>query len=77
MEEIFEKCESSIYHLQMTEHANFHKFVVSKNSAATREYFVQLPKVHNLGLALVASLRRKAFPATIWLPLSSQAQYPI
>jgi len=29
----------------MTEHANFHKFVVSKNSAATREYFVLLPKV--------------------------------
>jgi len=44
MEEIFEKCESSIYRLQMTEHADFHKFVVSKNSAATREYFVLLPK---------------------------------
>jgi hypothetical protein len=44
MEEIFQKCESLIYRLQMTEHADFHKFVVSKNSAATREYFVQLPK---------------------------------
>ncbi len=45
MEEIFQKCESLIYCLQMMEHANFHKFVVSKSSAATREYFVLLPKV--------------------------------
>jgi hypothetical protein len=45
MEEIFQKCESSIYRLQMTEHADCHKFIVSKNSASTREYVVQLPKV--------------------------------
>ncbi len=45
MDEIFHKCDSSIYHLQMMEHATIHMVIVSKNSAATREYIVEIPNV--------------------------------
>jgi hypothetical protein len=45
MEEIFNKCDPSIYHYNLTEHPKYHKLVVSKKSAATREYVVVIPKV--------------------------------
>ncbi len=45
MEEIFQKSDSSIYRYNMTEHPDYHNFVVSKKSAATREYVVVIPKV--------------------------------
>jgi hypothetical protein len=45
MEEIFAKCDPSIYRLQMTDHPNYHKFVILKKSTAMREYIVVLPKV--------------------------------
>jgi hypothetical protein len=37
MEEIFAKCDPSIYRMQMTDLLDSHKFVMSKKSAATRE----------------------------------------
>ncbi len=45
MEEIFAKCDPSIYRMQMTDLLDSHKFVISKKSAATREYIVILPKM--------------------------------
>jgi hypothetical protein len=45
MEEIFTKCEPSIYRMQMTNHPNYHKFVILKKSMAIREYIVVLSKM--------------------------------
>jgi hypothetical protein len=45
MEEIFVKCDPSIYRMQMTNHPIYHKFVISKKSTAMREYIVILPKM--------------------------------
>ena len=45
MEEIFAKCDPSIYRMQMTDLLDSHKFVISKKSTATREYIVVLPKM--------------------------------
>jgi hypothetical protein len=45
MEEIFAKCDPSIYPMQMTDLPDSHKFVISKKSTATREYIVVLPKM--------------------------------
>jgi hypothetical protein len=32
MEEMFVKCDSFIYRMQMTDHLDYHKFVISKKS---------------------------------------------
>ena len=45
MEEILNKSDPSIYHYNMTEYTEYHNFVVSKKSAASREYVVVIPKV--------------------------------
>ena len=45
MELIFAKCDPTIYRMQMTVLLDCHKFVISKRSAATREYIVILPKM--------------------------------
>ncbi len=45
MELIFAKCDPTIYRMQMTVLLDCHKFVISKKSAATREYIVILPKM--------------------------------
>ena len=45
MEEIFAKCDPSIYRVQMTELPDSHHFVISKKSTALREYIVVLPKM--------------------------------
>jgi hypothetical protein len=45
MEEIFGKCDPSIYRVHMTELRDSLKFVISKKSTATREYSVVLPKM--------------------------------
>jgi hypothetical protein len=45
MEEIFGKCDPSIYRVHMTELRDSLKFVISKKSTATREYSVILPKM--------------------------------
>ena len=45
MEEIFAKCDPSIYRVQMTDFPDYNQFVVSKKSAAMRQYFVKIPKV--------------------------------
>ena len=44
MEDIFAKCDPSIYGMQMTDLSDSHKFVISKKSTATREYIVVLPR---------------------------------
>jgi hypothetical protein len=44
MEDIFAKCDPSIYRMQMTDLPESYKFVISKKSTAIREYIVQLPK---------------------------------
>ena len=45
MEEIFAKCDPSIYRVQMTDFPDYNQFVVSKKSAAMRQYIVKIPKV--------------------------------
>jgi hypothetical protein len=45
MEDIFAKCDLSIYRMQMTDLPEYHKCVISKKSTATREYIVVLPKM--------------------------------
>jgi hypothetical protein len=44
MDEIFAKCDPSIYRMQMTDLPDYYKFIMSKNSSAKREYIVHLPK---------------------------------
>jgi hypothetical protein len=44
MEDIFAKCDPSIYRMQMTDLPKYYKFVISKKSTAKREYIVHLPK---------------------------------
>jgi len=44
MDDIFAKCDPSIYRMQMTELPEYYKFVMSKKSTAKREYIVHLPK---------------------------------
>ncbi len=45
MEEIFAKCDPSIYRVQMTDFPDYNQFVVSKKSAAMSEYIVKITKV--------------------------------
>ena len=44
MDEIFRKCDPSMYRIHLTEHETFHSFVVSKLSASFREYILRIPK---------------------------------
>jgi hypothetical protein len=45
MEEIFAKCDPSIYHVQMMDFPDYNQFVVSKKSVAVRQHIVKIPKV--------------------------------
>ena len=45
MNDIFKRCDYSEYCIQRTNHSNFHKFIISKNTVGSREYFVTIPKV--------------------------------
>ena len=45
MDDIFKRCDHSEYRIQTTEHPDFHKFIVSKKTVGSREYFVTIPKV--------------------------------
>jgi len=50
MEEIFVKCDPSMYRMQMTNLPDSHRFVISKKSMTMRECIVILPKMqHALG----------------------------
>jgi hypothetical protein len=44
MEDLLKKCDPSIYHIQLSKTPSHHCFVVSKKSAAMREYKVEIPK---------------------------------
>ena len=44
MEDLFKKCDPSIYHIQLTKTPSHHCFVILKKSAAMREYKVEIPK---------------------------------
>jgi hypothetical protein len=73
MEEIFAKCDPSIYRMQMTDLLDSHKCVISKKSTATREYIAVLPKMpldhgSKFGSCTCGSLGRKPFPAITWWP---------
>jgi len=73
MEEIFVKCDPSIYRMQMTDLLDSHKFVISKKSTTMREYIIVLPKMpldhgSKFGSCTCGSLGRKPFPAITWWP---------
>jgi hypothetical protein len=44
MEDIFARCDPSIYRIQVTDHPDHLMFVVSKIAATTREYGVMIPR---------------------------------
>ncbi len=44
MEDLFKKCDPSIYHIHLTKIPLHHYFVASKKSAAMREYKVEIPQ---------------------------------
>ena len=44
MEDVFARCDPSIYRIQVTEHPDLSLFVVSKIAASTREYVVKIPR---------------------------------
>ncbi len=44
MEDIFARCDPSIYSIQVTDHPDQLMFVVSKIAATTREYVVKIPR---------------------------------
>jgi hypothetical protein len=77
MEEIFNKSDPSIHHYNMTEHPEYHNFVVSKKSAATREYVVVIPKVgldhgSHYGTCTCGFPAKEGIArATTWLPSRS------
>ena len=71
LEEIFMKCDPFIYCMQMTNHPDYHKFVISKKSMAMREYIVVLPKMpldhgSQFGSCTSAFLGRKPYPVITW-----------
>ena len=45
MDDIFKRCDHSEYRIQRTDHSNFYKFIISKKTVGSREYFVTIPKV--------------------------------
>ncbi len=44
MEDIFARCDPSIYRIQVMDHPDHLMFVVSKIAATTREYVVKIPR---------------------------------
>jgi hypothetical protein len=44
MDDIFARCDTSIYRIQVTEHPDHMMFTVSKIAATTREYVVEIPR---------------------------------
>jgi len=68
-EEIFAKCDPSIYRMQMTDLLDSHKFVISKKSTATREYIVVLQKMPlDHGSKFGSCTCGFPFPAITWWP---------
>jgi hypothetical protein len=76
MEEIFNKCDPSIYRYNLTEHPDSHTFVVSKKSAATREYDVVILKVGLDHGSRFGTCTRKESRVTTWLLSQSAEPFP-
>ncbi len=81
MEEIFAKCDPSIYHMQMTNLPDSHKFVISKKSTAMREYIVVLPKIPSdhgskFGYCTCGFPRKEAIPCNHMVAIVKQGAVP-
>ena len=81
MEEMFVKCDSFIYRMQMTDHLDYHKFVISKKSMAMREYIVVLPKMpldHDswFGSCICGFPRKGAIPCNHMVAIVKQVAVP-
>jgi len=81
MEEIFAKCDPSIYRMQVTDLLDSHKFVISKKSTAMREYIVVLPKMpldhgSKFGSCTCGFPRKEAIPCDHMVAIVKQGAVP-
>jgi len=81
MEEMFAKCDPSIYRMQMTNLLDSNKFVISKKSMAMREYIVVLPKMpldhgSKFGSCTCSFPRKEAIPCNHMVAKIKQGAVP-
>ncbi len=80
-EDIFSKCDPSIYPMQMTDLPDSHKFFILKKSTATREYIVVLPKMtldhgSKFGSCTCCFTRKEGIPCNHMVAIVKQGAVP-
>ena len=81
MEEIFDKCDPTIYRVQMTDYPDSNQFVVSKKSVAMRQYIFKIPKVgmdHGswFGTCSCGFLKKEGIPCNHMVAITKAGRIP-